>query len=300
MRDCFNVSYNFSCFTCRKSAKNTIVIIIKKRGVKLKTGLKKAFSVVLAAIIVILSATSAFALDRRKAYNWYCVHRDDGKQPQCEAEMSFLSEHGGYYIDAGHSDPDSEDKVIYLTFDAGYENGNVAKILDVMKEEQVTGAFFILENLVKQNGDLVKRMSDEGHTVCNHTATHKDITKFGDIAAFAAELKRLEDVCLEYTGVTVAKYFRPPEGRFSAESLDNASELGYSTILWSFAYADWDNNKQMSPEKAIEKVMRGTHNGEVILLHPTSATNAAIIGELIKRWKEMGFRFGSLDELTGR
>ena len=255
------------------------------------------------ALICALAAAVAFAAPSFAAasgYSWYCPHRSDGIQPDCPGEMAFISDHSGYYIDKAHEKMDDGDKVIYLTFDAGYENGNIEKILDVMKAENVTGAFFVLENLVKQNGELVRRMADEGHLVCNHTAKHKDMTKMTDEAQFDAELKRLEDVCLEYTGVTVAKYYRPPEGKLSEKSLEYAENLGYSTILWSYAYADWDNNKQMAPEKAIEKVMKGTHNGEVILLHPTSATNAAIIGELITRWKDMGFRFGSLDELTGK
>jgi len=244
------------------------------------------------------STVSAFAAAKNKAYNWYCKHRNDGKQPECDGEMRFINDCNGFYIDTKHTSMDDGEKVIYLTFDAGYENGNIERILDVLKAENVPAAFFVLENLVKKNGDLIKRMADEGHTVCNHTATHKDMTKVSDPSAFAAELKRLDEVCLEYTGVSVAKYYRPPEGRFTQNNLEMASKLGYKTVLWSFAYADWDNNNQMSREKAMEKIINGTHNGEVILLHPTSKTNADILSELICKWREMGFRFSTLDELT--
>ena len=232
------------------------------------------------------------------AYNWYCKRTTDNSQPALDPMFSFIDEYDAYYIDNKNCDYTSDDKVIYLTFDAGYENGNIEKILDLLKEKKVTGAFFILENLVKRNPLLIKRMADEGHLICNHTASHKDMTKVTDISNFKCELDKLESVCMEETGVSVSKYYRPPEGRFSEMNLSYADELGYKTIFWSFAYADWDNNAQMSEKDAIEKVLNGTHNGEVILLHPTSATNAAILDDLIDAWKKDGFTFGTLDELT--
>lgn len=233
-----------------------------------------------------------------RSFSWYCAHRKDGKQPECDPEMRFIEDYGGFYIDRSHSDSDADDKVIYLTFDAGYENGNVAKILDVLKEENVPGAFFILENIITHDTDLVKRMAEEGHTVCNHTAKHRDMSTVKDAAEFSEEMQRLEKVYNEYTGLEMAKYYRPPEGRFSENSIRFAEEAGYNTIMWSFAYADWDNNGQMSPESAKKKILEGTHNGMVILLHPTSATNASIMKDLITEWKNMGYRFGTMEELV--
>jgi len=228
----------------------------------------------------------------KTASGWYCRHTTGGERPEIPPEMAYITDHSGYYLG-------KDEKVIYLTFDAGYENGNIEKILDTLKSENVPGAFFILENLVRQNADLVKRMADEGHTVCNHTAKHRDMTKTESIEEFSAELCAMENIYKEITGLDMAKYYRPPEGKLSEQNVAWADEIGYKTIMWSYAYADWDNEKQMNPEKAIEKVISGTHNGEVILLHPTSATNAAILPTLISKWKEMGYRFGTLDELTG-
>ena len=225
------------------------------------------------------------------ASGWYCKHMNDGERPPIPSEMSYIEDYGGYYIG-------EDEKVIYLTFDAGYENGNVEKILDTLKAENVPAAFFILDHLAIDNTDLVKRMFDEGHLVCNHTAKHRDMTKMTSLDDFKAELEAMETVCEEKTGHSLAKYFRPPEGKISEQSLKWANELGYKTIMWSYAYADWDNGNQPSPESAIEKVIAGTHNGEVILLHPTSSANAEILPELIRRWREMGYRFGTLDELT--
>lgn len=238
------------------------------------------------------------ARNESKPYNWYCCHVKDGSQPTCDAEMQFIKEYNGYYMDTRHTDPNAAEKVIYLTFDAGYENGNIEKILNTLKTENVPGAFFVLENLVVKNPELIKRMANEGHLICNHTAKHHDMTKYHSAEAFLEELHRLEVVCGESANVTVAPYYRPPEGRFSEENLRFASDAGYKTIFWSFGYVDWDNERQMSPDDALDKILGGLHNGEVLLLHPTSATNAEIMGRLIGELKARGYRFGTLDELT--
>lgn len=229
------------------------------------------------------------------AENWSVRREKDHKQPALENSLSYITDYNGYYID---TTADENDKVIYLTFDAGYENGNIEKILDTMKKHEVKGAFFILENLLIRNTDLVKRMADEGHLVCNHTAKHPDMTKITNIDDFKNELDKLEAIYTEKTGFKLAPYYRPPEGKFNKQNLEFANKLGYKTIFWSFAYADWDNNKQPSEEYAYQKITENTHNGMVVLLHPTSATNAAVLDRVITYWKDEGYRFGTLDELT--
>ena len=253
------------------------------------------------AVTVVALALSALCFVSgvsAEAQGWYCVRNKEHKQPTLDAAQKYIEELGGYYVDRKYSDT-CEEKVVYLTFDAGYENGNVEKILDVLKTENVKGAFFILGNLITRNTELVKRMADEGHTVCNHTVHHKDMTKVSSKEEFAAELCSLEKLYLEYTGRELAKYYRPPEGKYDEKTLEYANELGYKTVFWSLAYADWDNNKQPSREKAMKILLDNIHNGAVILLHPTSATNAAIIGDLIRTLKADGYRFGELSELVG-
>ena len=258
----------------------------------------KRFFVFIVCILITISMSTygVFAQGGEKHYSWYCIRNKEHKQPRLDGEVSFIEDYGGFHVDKKHGDSCSE-KIVYLTFDAGYENGNVEKTLDILKEEQVCGAFFILGNLITSNTDLVKRMIKEGHTVCNHTYSHKDLTSSSK-EEFAAELARLEAVYLEYTGATLAKYYRPPEGKFSRATMRYADELGYKTIFWSFAYADWDNNKQMSPEAAKEKILSNIHNGAVLLLHPTSSTNARILGDIIRELKAQGYVFGTLDQLT--
>ena len=165
------------------------------------------------------------------------------------------------------------------------------------KHPKVPAAFFILDNLIKRNKDLVLRMRDEGHLVCNHTMRHRDMSKILDPTAFEAELSALEALYREEIGGEMAKYYRPPEGRFCEENLKQAQALGYKTVFWSIAYADWDNKKQPSEEEALKKLLDNTHNGAIVLLHPTSSTNAAILSRLIDAWRALGYRFGTLDEL---
>ena len=140
-------------------------------------------------------------------------------------------------------------------------------------------------------------MADDGHLVCNHTYTHKNITKLNE-KELAEELQRLEQAYFELTQKTLDKYFRPPEGTFDQKSLQAVCAQGYKTVFWSFAYADWDNNKQMSEEAAKQKIFENIHNGEIMLLHPTSATNANILSDVISKLRAEGYRFGTLNELT--
>ncbi len=226
--------------------------------------------------------------------NWYCTRQKAHRQMIAAPELRFVEEHGGYYIDHRHNES-AEEKVIYLTFDAGYENGNVEKILDTLKENEVPGAFFVLEHFVRANTDLVRRMQNEGHLICNHTAKHSNLAR-ADRDEIEAEIKGLEQACRELD-ITLSPYFRPPEGSFSKEMLEAVSALGYKTVFWSFAYADWDNNKQPSTDTAMRCIMDNIHNGAVLLLHPTSSTNAAVLPAVIGELKSQGYRFGSLDEL---
>jgi peptidoglycan-N-acetylmuramic acid deacetylase len=199
------------------------------------------------------------------------------------------------YVDKRYGEK-SDEKVIYLTFDAGYENGNVEKILDVMREENVVGSFFILGNLLDKNPELVLKMVEDGNIVCNHTLTHKNLTNASK-EKLREEILGLEEKYRAVTGREMSKFFRPPEGTFSEELLKNACELGYKTVFWSFAYADWDNGAQMKSDVAMKKILDNLHNGEIMLLHPTSKTNAEIMRDLIRKLKQMGYKFATLEGL---
>jgi peptidoglycan-N-acetylmuramic acid deacetylase len=229
--------------------------------------------------------------------HWYCVRTKANRQPPVPSGFDFIEDYDGYYIDHKHGDGD-EEKVVYLTFDAGYENGNVAKILDILKATETPAAFFVLEHLITANPELAQRMVAEGHLVCNHTANHPNLAR-ADKEKIHTEIERLEQVCRD-AGVTTSPYFRPPEGTFSREMMECVHELGYKTVFWSFAYADWDNNKPIPAEKAMRQIFCNMHNGAVILLHPTYHTNVEILPRVIEQLKSEGYRFGTLDELCAR
>ena len=249
----------------------------------------------LALVLIYTSTTYVYAANG-DCNGWF-IKRKGAERPGFPNDASEISQYNCYYIDDVASK--NKEKRLYLTFDAGYENGNIEKILDVLKEENVPAAFFVLDNIILKNTDLVTRMADEGHLVCNHTKNHKNLSSATKEEIFA-DLSALEAIYRDKTGREMEKFFRFPEGRYSVEAIKNVCELGYTTVFWSFGYEDWDNAKQMSCEKAINKIISNTHDGAIILLHPTSATNAEIMSTLIMRWKEMGYEFGTLHELVGR
>ncbi len=239
-------------------------------------------------LLFILMSVAVFS----SGYSWYFKPRGEGIQPELCPEADFVKNHNT--VSVGRED----EKKIYLTFDAGYENGNVEKILNIMKQNDVKGTFFLLPRIVENNTELCKRMKEEGHLVGNHTVHHKNMGKINSLEQFVKETQPLDEFFLEKTGYNMDKYFRPPEGAFSENMLKYADESGYTTVFWSLAYADWDNNNQMSPQKALNLVISRTHNGCVFLLHPTSDTNVKILDEYIKTMKKQGYEFGLVDELV--
>ena len=254
---------------------------------------KKKILILFLLLLTVTMPIRVFAADRTP-YNWFVQNNDNHTPPILHPNFSFAEKYDFYYL---NHNAKSDDTVVYLTFDAGYENGNVAKVLDALDKHGVKGTFFILENLVRRSPELVERMANGGHLVCNHTATHPDMSTITDITLFEKQLTRLEKAYCELTGKEMPKIYRPPQGRFSEENLAFTDKLGYKTLLWSFAYADWDNNKQPDPEKALDKILSHLHSGEVMLLHPTSATNAAIMDRLLTEIEKRGYRIGCIEEL---
>ena len=257
--------------------------------------MKKILTIILIFALMASFGNNVFA--QSKATSWYCIRKKDHTQPSLASEMDFAKCYDLFWCDEKNNDFTSGEKVIYLTFDAGYENGNVEKIVNILNDEGVKATFFVLDNLILKNESLVRKMIDSGHLIGNHTMKHKDMTKFTKIEDFEKELSLLENLYEKTFGEKMKKVYRPPEGKINEENLVWAKELGYKTVMWSFAYADWDNNKQPSCDFAMGKILDNLHNGEIMLLHPTSETNAEIMKELIQKLKSLGYRFATVDEL---
>ena len=245
----------------------------------------------IAVLAAVALAVSIFSHQVIETGSWGLSFRTEGAPPVGSAGSAQLKQYDAVYV----GDPSK--KVIYLTFDAGYENGCTEKILDVLKKHQVPAAFFLVGNYMERNADLVRRMAEEGHIVGNHTMHHPDMSKISDKGAFSKELTQLETLYKEITGQEMPKYYRPPQGTYSEENLKMAKELGYKTVFWSLAYVDWNNDRQPTAEQAYSKLLPRIHNGAVVLLHSTSKTNAEILDDLLTKWKEMGYEFHSIEEL---
>lgn len=226
------------------------------------------------------------------ASDWGLSFQEEGNAPIANASAEEMKKYNAYYVNS------SEDKVLYLTFDAGYENGYTEAILDALKKHNAPATFFVVGTYVENNPDLVKRMVSEGHIVGNHTYSHPDMSAISSKEAFEKELSSVENAYKEATGETMTKFYRPPQGKYSEENLQMAKELGYSTFFWSLAYVDWYKDNQPTKEEAFNKLLPRIHPGAIVLLHSTSSTNAEILDELLTKWEEMGYSFHALTEFT--
>lgn len=223
--------------------------------------------------------------------NWGLGFKEDGKPPTGNASVADLAKHNAYYIG------DTSKNIIYLTFDAGFENGNTKKILDSLKKHNVKATFFLVGNYIETSPELVERMVEEGHTIGNHTYSHPDMSKISDEESFKKELQSLESLYKETTGQELLKIYRPPQGKYCVSNLEMADKLGYKTIFWSLAYVDWYENKQPTKEEAFNKLLKRIHPGAIVLLHSTSKTNGDILDELLTKWEDMGYSFGEVKDL---
>ncbi|CAM2731516.1 delta-lactam-biosynthetic de-N-acetylase [Hathewaya histolytica] len=227
-----------------------------------------------------------------KEYNWYFKHVENGKPPLTQPETKdFISKYDTHFLG------DTSKKVIYITFDEGYENGYTAPILDVLKKHNVKASFFVVKPYIDSNHELIKRMVDEGHMVCNHSNHHPSMASIHDKDKFNKELSDVEEAFEKLTGKKMSKYFRPPMGKYSERSLAYTKDYGYKTIFWSFAYADWDTKKQPSHSFAKKKILDKTHNGAIMLLHAVSKTNAEILDDVITEWKNQGYEIRPLSDI---
>ena len=263
-------------------------------------GQKKVFSV-LAAIALVFALAGAGTLYQTRfgpavvtnaeITDWGLSFPTPGQPPVGNASSEELEALSARYLG------DVSQPVIYLTFDAGFENGNTAAILDALKKHNAPAAFFLVGNYLETAPDLVRRMVAEGHTVGNHTLSHPDMSQNSDPAAFQKELEGVEELYQEITGQEMSKLYRPPQGKFSIENLKQAQALGYTTCFWSLAYVDWYSDNQPTKEQAFDKLLPRIHNGAIVLLHSTSETNAQIMDELLTKWEQAGYRFGKLIDL---
>ncbi|MBR0427238.1 MAG: polysaccharide deacetylase family protein [Clostridia bacterium] len=224
-----------------------------------------------------------------KKIEWGIQRKNNHEQPNLGTKnVELINKYNGMALG------NSEKKYIYLTFDLGYEAGYTAKILDALKENNVQGTFFITAHYVNTADELLKRMIDEGHIVGNHTVNHKSMPTLSD-EELKSEVMKLHSQVFEKYNYEM-KYLRPPKGEYSERTLSLCEKLGYKTVMWSFAYVDWDEKKQPSESEAMDKIISNLHNGEIMLLHATSKTNADVMDKMIKRVQEEGYEFIGLEE----
>jgi peptidoglycan-N-acetylmuramic acid deacetylase len=241
-------------------------------------------------LILCILSISCFVFASNNS-SWGLCFDNPNEVPRGNATSEELLKYNAYFT--GNTD----EKKVYLTFDVGYEAGYTNSILDTLKKHNIIAAFFIVGNYFDSDPDTVKRMYDEGHIVANHTLNHPNMSKMSTFDDFKAQIIPNEEKYKAITGQEMKKYYRPPQGIYNTQNLEDAKNLGYKTIFWSVAYVDWDKNNQPSHEKAMSTLLKRVHNGAIILLHSTSKTNMEILDELLTTLENEGYTFGSLDEL---
>ena len=237
---------------------------------------------------------NAEAVETSAEGNWGLSFQEEWQPPVANATFEELAQYDAFYAQ------DTNKKILYLTFDCGYENGNTPQILDALKKHGAPATFFVVGTYIESNPELIKRMISEGHTVGNHTWHHPDMAQISAMEIFQKELTDVEDAYKEVTGEEMTKFYRPPQGKYSESNLKNAQQLGYQTFFWSLAYVDWYENDQPTKEEAFDKLIGRIHPGAIVLLHNTSRTNAEILDELLGKWEEMGYQIRALAELSAQ
>lgn len=222
-------------------------------------------------------------------YAWWFKRNDNHEQSGCQEDFDILQYDAHYIVPVN-------EKKMYITFDCGYENGFTPDLLDVLKKEQVTAAFFVTQTFIRDNIDLVKRMKEEGHLVCNHTVTHPSMPG-KSVEEQKQELLTCENYMKEATGYEMDLFYRPPKGEYSQQSLQVAKDLGYTTVFWSVAYLDYDVNNQPSREHVVEHFGKYYHPGAIPLLHNVSKANHDALQQVLQNLKKEGYSFGSLYDL---
>ena len=259
--------------------------------------MKKNYFISFLVLILVLNLTSisaySFANNENIELNWYYARaKEKGQIPGGPKEsIAFLKDCGGYFLG------DTSSKVLYLTFDEGYEKGYTGDILDTLKELNVPAAFFVVKPYIDSQPDLVKRMVQEGHLVCNHSNHHPSMASITNEEKFNKEITDVEEAYKNLIGKDMPKFFRPPMGKYSKDCLKKIQGLGYKTIFWSFAYKDWLIDDQPSESYSIKKIEDGAHPGGILLIHAVSKTNSKVLKTVLSDLQAQGYEFKSLTDL---
>ena len=227
-----------------------------------------------------------------KSDEWWFYRKKD-HVASGSGEFFNIKEYQGFYLDKSAAD---EDKVIYLTLDCGYGSSNTKVILDVLKKHDVKATFFVTKMFMDAEPESVRRMVEEGHTVGNHTVSHKKLPTLTDEEIYQ-EIILCEERFFEITGTQMPLFFRPPGGAYSKRTMQLTEDLGYKTIFWSIAYYDYNLNDQPGKQYVIDHFEDYHHNGAIPLMHNDSSSNRDAMDAVITFLKEEGYRFGSLEEL---
>lgn len=251
--------------------------------------MKKWFLISTIVLLMIINTNPASAISNAPIHWGFTKGKNEQQAEAGKAYDELLRKHHAFY----KGDPNK--KVLYLTFDNGYENGYTPKVLDVLKKEKVPAIFFVTGHYLTSEPELVKRMVNEGHLIGNHSWSHPDLTQVSN-EKLKEELKKVKDETARITKQKEMKYLRPPRGILSERTMQLANEEGYTHVLWSLAFKDWLVDQQKGWKYSYDNIMAQVHPGAVLLLHTVSKDNADALEKVIKDLKARGYTFKRIDK----
>ncbi|SRR5690554_3021872 len=252
--------------------------------------MKRLFQLLIVVLIFSAWTSNVVALSN-ESYGFGYKKKGDEQPPDLGFYGPLIEKYNGLYM----GDPNK--KVVYLTFDNGYEQGYTEQILDVLKEKHVPATFFLTGDYVDSVPDIVKRMADDGHLIGNHSNKHLDYTKNSD-TTIRDDLHKLDEKIKKVTDQDHVMFFRPARGVFSERTLALTEELGYINVFWTVAFVDWHRDSQKGWEHSFRSVMDQVHPGAIVLLHSVSSDNAEALSHLIDELRKRGYEFGTLEDLV--
>ena len=189
---------------------------------------------------------------------------------------------------------DTDEKKVALSFDAAWGNEDTARILEILKKNDVHVTFFMTGGWVESYPDDVKAIYEAGHDLGNHSENHKNMSQLS-VEECKSELQQVHDKVKEITGYDMF-LFRPPYGDYDNEVITTAREMGYYPIQWDVDSLDWKN---YGVQPIIDTVCNHKElgGGAIILCHNGAKYTAQALDELLNNLEGKGYTIVPVSEL---
>ena len=187
---------------------------------------------------------------------------------------------------------DTSEKKIAITFDAAWTNQDTDEIIQILKKHNAKATFFIVGDWAEKFPESVKAFYDAGHTIANHSDTHKAFSKCTR-EEIRTEIVNCNKKLEAITGVPVT-LVRAPSGDYTDQSLDVCKELNMTMVQWNCDSLDYT---KISVEEIVNRVVNGVSNGSIVLFHNGVDNTALALDRILTDLSAQGYTFVSVNDL---